>query len=129
MAGKENELVVITKTKNLCSYIMTITEKSPKKFRFTFVSRLQNLSLEIIEDLFRANDIFVAKNEPVSISRRLEFQQKALTEIKLLSYFAMLASETGCILPKQYEQIAKQTAECQKLVAGWINSDKKRFMP
>ena len=129
MAGKENELVVITKAKNLCSYIMTVTEKSPKKFRFTFVSRLQNLSLEIIEDLFRANDIFIAKNEPVSLSRRLEFQQKALTEIKLLSYFAMLASETGCILPKQYEQIAKQTAECQKLVAGWINSDKKRFMP
>ena len=129
MAGKENELVVITKAKNLCSYIMTVTEKSPKKFRFSFVSRLQNLSLEIIEDLFRANDIFIAKNEPVSLSRRLEFQQKALTEIKLLSYFAMLASETGCILPKQYEQIAKQTAECQKLVAGWINSDKKRFMP
>ena len=129
MAGKENELVVITKAKNLCSYIMTVTEKSPKRFRFTFVSRLQNLSLEIIEDLFRANDIFIAKNEPVSFSRRLEFQQKALTEIKLLSYFAMLASETGCILPKQYEQIAKQTAECQKLVAGWINSDKKRFMP
>lgn len=129
MAGKENELVVITKAKNLCSYIMTVTEKSPKRFRFTFVSRLQNLSLEIIEDLFRANDIFIAKNEPVSLSRRLEFQQKALTEIKLLSYFAMLASETGCILPKQYEQIAKQTAECQKLVAGWINSDKKRFMP
>ena len=95
MAGKENELVVITKAKNLCSYIMTITEKSPKKFRFTFVSRLQNLSLEIIEDLFRANDIFIAKNEPVSLSRRLEFQQKALTEIKLLSYFAMLASETA----------------------------------
>lgn len=56
---KQNELTVITKSKDLCSYVMTVTQKSPKQFRFTFVSRLQNLTLSVIENLFRANDVFV----------------------------------------------------------------------
>ena len=43
MERKQSELTVITKAKDLCSYVMTVTQKSPKQFRFTFVSRLENL--------------------------------------------------------------------------------------
>ena len=50
-----SELSVITKAKDLCSYIMTITDKSPKRFRFTLVSRLQNYGLDIIEYLINSN--------------------------------------------------------------------------
>ena len=59
MNSKQSELSVITKAKELCSYVMTVTQKSPKQFRFTLVSRLQNYTLEIIENLYRANDTFV----------------------------------------------------------------------
>lgn len=40
----EKELFVITKAKDLGNYIYTITDKSPKKFRFTqsSLNRLQN---------------------------------------------------------------------------------------
>lgn len=61
MKTKPSELTVITKAKDLCSYIMTVTQKSPKQFRFTFVTRMQNLALSVIENLFLANDVFVAK--------------------------------------------------------------------
>ena len=61
MERKQSELTVITKAKDLCSYVMTVTQKSPKQFRFTFVTRLQNLALSAIENLFRANDVFVSK--------------------------------------------------------------------
>lgn len=125
---KESELTIITKAKDLCSYIMIVTQKSPKHFRFTFVSRLQNLSLDIIENLYRANDIFVEKRDKDSYGRRREFQQQAMTNIKILSYFSLLAYEQKCILAKQYEQIAKQSTECQKLLGAWMMSDKKRFM-
>ena len=63
MERKQSELTVITKAKDLCSYVMTVTQKSPKQFRFTFVSRLQNLALSAIENLFRANDVFVSKTD------------------------------------------------------------------
>lgn len=34
----KNDLFVMTKAKDLAKYIITITEKSPKKFRFTLVN-------------------------------------------------------------------------------------------
>ena len=46
----KSELSVITKAKDLCSYIMTVTDKSPKRFRFTLVSRLQNYALDVIHE-------------------------------------------------------------------------------
>jgi len=51
-SNRKNELTVVTKAKDLCSYIVTITQKSPKQFRFTFVSRLQNLALDVIEKVY-----------------------------------------------------------------------------
>ena len=56
----KSKLSVITKVKELCSHIMTVTDKSPKRFRFTLVLRLQNYALDIIEDLIMANEIFVS---------------------------------------------------------------------
>ena len=124
---KKNELQVITKAKDLCSYIMIVTQKSPKHFRFTFVSRLQNLSLSVIECLYRANDTFVRKGDMTGIEKRMEYQRTAMMDLKILGYFSMLAMEQKCILPKQYEQISRMTTDCRNLLGAWMNSDKKRL--
>ena len=129
MEHKQSELTVITKAKDLCSYIMTVTQKSPKQFRFTFTSRIQNLSLDVIEDLYRANDIYVTRQDAAAKDKRLEHQRKALTSLKLLSYISLLAMEQNCILPKQYEQIARQCSDCMNLVGAWMNSDRRRLQP
>ncbi len=126
---KQSELTVITKTKDLCSYVMIVTQKSPKQFRYTFTSRLQNLSLSIIENLFRANDVFVSKNDMMAQKERIAFQRSAMTDLKLLGYFALLSMEQKCILPKQYEQIARQVTDCQNLLGAWMNSDRRRLLP
>jgi hypothetical protein len=125
----KSELSVVMKAKDLCKYIMTVTQKSPKQYRFTFTSRMQNLSLDAIEHIYRANDTFVANGpeKQIKCRQRLDFQHEALTELRLLAYFAQLALEQKAILPKQYEQIAKQSADCMNLVGAWILSDKKRF--
>ena len=127
MERKQSELTVITKAKDLCSYVMTVTQKSPKQFRFTFVSRLQNLSLSVIENLFRANDVFVTKNDPAAQRERLALQRNALTDLKLLGYVSLLSMEQKCILPKQYEQISKQISACLNLLGAWMNSDRRRL--
>ncbi len=127
MEHKQSELTVITKAKDLCSYIMTVMQKSPKQFRFTFTSRLQNLSLDVIEALYRANDTFVTKESVSAREKRLEFQHQAMTDLKLLAYFSLLAREQNCILPKHYEQISRQSTDCQNLLGAWINSDRRRL--
>ena len=127
MERNKDELGVITKAKELCAYIFAVTQKSPKQYRFTFTSKLQNLALSVIENLYRANDTPLAKGDMLHTERRIDYQFHALTDAKLLAYFSMLAMENGCILTKQYENIAKLSADCQYLTGGWINSDKKRI--
>lgn len=125
------ELIVITKANDLCTYVMTVTEKSPKRFRFTVVSKMQNLTLDVIENLYRANEVFVGTDGDVKakIEKRLDYQHSALTNLKVLGTIAQIAREQGCILPKQYEQITKHIFNCQNLLGAWINSDKKRYKP
>jgi len=129
MVVPKNELTVVMKAKDLCSYVVTVTQKSPKQFRFTFVSRLQNLAMDVIENIYRANEVFIGAGSKGNAEKRLDFQHKALTSLKILAYFAEMAMTQNCILPKQYEQIAKLTTDCQHLLGAWINSDKKRLPP
>ena len=116
-----DELVVISKTKNLTAYIMTVTRKSPKHFRFTFVNRMHNYCLDIIEDLFKANSL--RKDEQRNKYKRKEYQHNAYANFKLLGYISFLAFENGCILKKQYEEIALQLANCMNLLVAWTKSD------
>lgn len=121
---KQSELIVIVKAKELASYVITITEKSPKRFRFTLVSRLQNYSMDIIEELYFANEVFLKDVEAAEL--RLKHQRKALTNCRLLSYIAQLSMEQKCILPKQYEQITRRIYDVQNMLGAWMKSDRKR---
>ena len=122
-----SELVVITKTKDLVKYIFQISKNSPKKFRQTFVNRLQNLALDIIENIYMANDTMILKNDKESFDKRFGYQKIANTKLKLLEYFALLAYESECILFKQFEQICKQGTNVKILLANWIASDQRRL--
>jgi hypothetical protein len=123
-----SELTLIMKAKDLCSYVLTITEKSPKRFRFTLVGRMQNLALDIIEQAYRANEVYaVGTDRNHAAAMRLDYQHKALTCAKLLDYLALLAREQGCIVPAQYEQMTRRLSDCQNLIGAWINSDRKRL--
>lgn len=115
---KKNDLFVMTKTKDLAKYIITVTEKSPKKFRFTLVVRLQNYILDAIESIYLANS-------QRDVNKRLEYQEKARTQLNILDYFSDIAYEQGCILANQYEQISKQIAESLLYLGKWFASTQR----
>ena len=120
MATKKSELYVITKAKELAKYVIVVTEKSPKKYRFTLVVRLQNYCLDIMEHLLLANML------PVQDTARLAHQKEAGRLLDLLAYCAMICMETTCILPAQFQNISKLQAECYMFLGKWIASDNKR---
>ena len=118
---KKSDLVVFTKVKDLAKYIITVTERSPKKFRFTLVVRLQNYILDAIEDIYLANS-------QKDLQKRLVYQEKAKTQLSMLDYFAGIAYEQDCILLNQYEQISKQIAESLMYLSKWMASTKKQVL-
>ena len=120
-----NDLIVITVVKKLAAYIITITEKSPKKFRGVFVNRMQNYCLDTLEYLLQAN--FIRMDSLENKKRREENQKEAIVKLKLLGYIAMLAENSGCILKKQYKQISIQIAEAINLTVAWKKSDDDRW--
>jgi hypothetical protein len=120
-----NDLIVITVVKKLAAYIITITEKSPKKFRGVFVNRMQNYTLDTIEDLLRAN--FIRMDSLDNKNKREDYQKDAIIKLKMLGYISMLAYSSGCTLKKQYKQISIQTAEAISLTTAWKKSDDRRW--
>ncbi len=118
------ELNVIQKTRELCDYVLTVTHKSPKEFRFTLTSKLHGYALSAMENLLRANEMRMDSEERAA--RRKNYQLEALTDFKLLGYMSDLARKQKCILFAQYEQISQKLYECRNLLAAWIKSDGSR---
>lgn len=120
-----NDLMVITVAKKLAAYVITVTEKSPKKFRGVFVNRMQNYCLDTLESLLQAN---FTRMDSIENKKKREINQKeAVIKMKLLGYMAMLAESSGCILKKQYKQISIQLSEVINLTVAWKKSDDDRW--
>ena len=90
------------------------------------MSKLHNMGLDIIADLYRANDINLNSATPEKTRERESYQKQAMLSLRLLEYLALISCENGCILLKQYEQIAKQGTKCMILLSNWIESDGRR---
>lgn len=127
MPRTQSELQVITHAKKLLSYVMTITQKSPKQFRFSVVGRMQGYVLDVVEELYYANDIFVSPASRAGWANRQAHQRKAMSTLKLLVYVAQVSMELGAIQPKQYEQICQQAYNTENLLGAWIVSDQRRL--
>ncbi len=115
---RKSELFVMTKVKDLTNYVITITEKSPKKFRFTLIHRMQNLSLDIISDVHTANTY------EKGTKLREDLQEDAKRKLALLDYVAQIAMEQKCILNKQYKNLSLYIAEALNYLQKWINKSK-----
>ncbi len=115
---RDKEMAVFTHAKKLSEYIFVITEKSPKKLRWSIISRLHNTSIDIIENLYRAN----YERETVN---RVEFQKRSMVSLNLLDFFAETAKRKQAINLHQMSVIARQISEVKRLLTGWIKSNKK----
>ncbi len=93
MPQNKSELQVITKAKDLCRYVMTVTHKSPKEFRFSYVSRMQILSLDIVEALYRANDVYVTSEDRSNYRERYGYMRRALNDTRLLLFISEILSQ------------------------------------
>lgn len=115
----DREMAVFTRAKKLSEYIFVITEKSPKKLRWSIVSRLQNCSVDVIENLYRAN--YERDYEP-----RREFQKRAQVALNLLDFYTETAKRKQAVSMRQMTIIAREVSEIKRLLNGWIKSSRQK---
>ncbi|MDR1337729.1 MAG: four helix bundle protein [Rickettsiales bacterium] len=125
ISDESSDLAVVTRAKKLGAYILAISMKSPQKFRATYVARMQNLCLDAISDMFRANTVRADSVE--NKTKREQFQTDAIIRLKMLGYIALLAENSGCILLRQYKQISLQLGDVIGLCAAWRKSDNDKW--
>lgn len=123
------EMMVITKAKDLLehSFNMTAnTEKFPKKYRFSISARIENISIEIYENLVRANEYNLT--DPTEKAKRLQCQQQSIVLCKLLNTLIELAYKIKSIKisSKSVEYWCGLVVEVKRMSAAWRNNDKKQ---
>ena len=124
----DSTLKVIVYANDLMSYTLKVTQNAPKHYRFTFISRLQNLSMDIVELMLLANDVFVTKaNIHKTAEQRIHYQQQALSKLRAIGYFSLEAQKYDAIKLKHAIQMNKQGANCIKFLQAWMISDRVKY--
>lgn len=117
---KRGTLYVITCFEKVMDYLFKACESSPKKFRYSFVMRIEQLLLEIEECLISAN---MTRLEDM---RRKEHQEKAKMKLTVLSSVLRIAMNQKCIAFSHYENATKLISDTMTYLDKWMKSDDMR---
>lgn len=112
----------LDKAEDLTKYTIDITDNQkyfPKKRRFTFVDRIQNLALDICDSLVQANE--TSKTET---DIRRSYQRKALSDVKRLKFLVRFSCDKGFIDVRQLGIWSKKILDVQNMTAAWYKRSK-----
>lgn len=91
------------------------TRKFPKRVRFTFADRIDNLALDVYEALIEAR---YTRNK-VPILRR------ANLDIEKIRLLLRLSHDEGYLGRRGFEHVARSIDETGRMVGGWIKERKR----
>ncbi len=114
-SAKEKELSILIKWMEFLKWLLSTTEKFPKRVRFTFADRINNLALDMVEDLTEAQYTHQKRAVLQRVNLRLEKLRILLRiscEQKYLSY-------------KAYEHAMRSVNEVGKMLGGWIKQQEQ----
>jgi len=110
---KNEELPVIVKWIEFMKWLFQITEKFPKRTRFTFANRIDNLALDTVEDLIDAR----YNRNRIEILKRVNLR---LEKIRIL---LRISKETKILPYKSYESGVKSINDVGNMLGGWIKHE------
>ncbi|PZN75001.1 MAG: diversity-generating retroelement protein Avd [Candidatus Methylumidiphilus alinenensis] len=113
---KNKEMVILTQTYDLLTWLLPQCEHFPKSQRFVVTQRLQSSVLDFQESLFEAN----ARKGP----ERLAHLQAADASLNKLRLYLRLSRHWDWLSSGQYEHVSRMVANIGKLLGGWIKQTK-----
>lgn len=108
-------LYVITCYNRLFEYLLNVLDNAPKKYRYTFVIRIENMLLDVNEELILAN---LAKID--------DRQNDAYEKLIVLTNLLRMAMNGRCLSFHQYEISSNYLKETKDYLLRWMKSDVSR---
>lgn len=90
-------------------WLLPTTEKFPKKVRFTFTSRIDNLALDVLESIIAA----VYTKRPSGTLREINLK------IDKLRVLLRICQELTHMPTQSYKHAVRQLYECGQMAGGW----------
>jgi len=106
------ELVILTQTYDLLTWLIPQCERFPKSQRFVVTQRLQDAALDFQEAIFDAN--------ARSGDQRLSHLQAADAHLNKLRLYLRLSRQWSWLSSGQYEHASRMVASLGRLLGGWI---------
>ncbi len=105
------ELQLFVKWTDFLKWLLSTTEKFPKKVRFTFTTRIDNLALDILEDIIEFR-----------YSRKTRQSGFRTINIKFekLRILLRICHEMGYLPKKQYEYSMNRINEVGRMTGAWL---------
>ncbi|MCB1813029.1 MAG: diversity-generating retroelement protein Avd [Candidatus Competibacteraceae bacterium] len=110
MAKKPDELPIFTHWMQFLDWLLPTTEKFPKRVRFTFADRINNLALDTVEDLVEAR----YSRDKQAILHRINLR---LEKLRLL---LRLCHRQKFLSHEAYEHAMRALNESGHMLGGWI---------
>lgn len=97
-------------------WLLEKTEKFPKKARFSFTVRIENLALDIVEGIIEAR----YSGERKTILRRVDL------DLERLRVLLRMCHDLRYLDSKGYEFASRQINEAGKMIGGWRKQQEKK---
>jgi len=110
------DLPIFVKWLDFLKWLLTTTEKFPKKVKYTFSDRLNTLALDMLEELVEAR---YSRN-------KWEFLRRCNLRIEKLRVLLRISYESRFLSHDAYKHSMYGLNEIGKMVGGWMKQQHQR---
>ena len=108
--NRNKDLPIFVKWLDFLEWLLPVTEGFPKRVRFTFSDRINQLSLDVVEDLVEAR----------YAGNKREILQRANLRLEKLRVLLRLSNRMRYLDYKRYEFAMKGINEVGRMLGGWL---------
>ena len=115
--GYMKESPLFSKSYDFIKWLIPRTVKFPREQRFVIASRLQQRSLDFMEQLYTA----------AASTNRTAALLEADALLKQIRFYLRLSHDLRLLSTRQYEYSCRQIEEIGRLLGGWLNKMRKEL--
>jgi four helix bundle protein len=110
----EEKMVIFTRTYDMVTWLLPLSENFPRSQRFVVTQRLQNAVLKFQETIIEANSMRGAN--------RAEKLRDADAELRKVRLYLRMCEKWKWITAGQYRHVSQMVSEIGKLLGGWLKT-------